>query len=56
MLTEKTLNKIVYEYQHGGVQNYHPEISFAERKILLKYLFSLPSKCSPECEATHKNS
>ena len=56
MLTEKTLNKIVYEYQHGGVQNYHPEISLSERKALLKYLFSLPSKCAPECEATHKNS
>lgn len=55
MLTEKTLNKIVYEYQHGGVKNYHPEISLSERKLLLKYLFSLPSKCAPECEATHTN-
>ena len=53
MLTQKTLDKIVYEYQHGGVQNYHPEISLSERKALLKYLFSLPSKCAPECEANH---
>jgi len=55
MLTEKTLNKIVYEYQHGGVKNYHPEISMVERKALLKYLLRLPSKCSAECEATHTN-
>jgi hypothetical protein len=53
MLTQKTLDKIVYEYQHGGVQNYHPEISLSERKALLKYLFSLPSKCASECEANH---
>ena len=53
MLSQKTLDKIVYEYQHGGVQNYHPEISMVERKALLKYLFSLPSKCSPECEVSH---
>ena len=56
MLSQKTLDKIVYEYQHGGVKQYHPEISLSERKALLKYLFSLPSKCAPECEATHKNS
>ena len=53
MLTKKTLEKIVYEYQHGGVQNYHPEISMRERKALLRYLLSLPNKCSAECEATH---
>ena len=53
MLSQNTLDKIVYEYQHGGVKNYHPEISMGERKALLKYLFSLPSKCSAECEATH---
>ena len=35
MLSENTLNKIVFEYQHGGVKNFHPEISFAERKALL---------------------
>ena len=55
MLTEKTLNKIVYEYQHGGVQNYHPEISLSERMALIKYLAKMPSKCAPECEATHTN-
>lgn len=53
MLSQKTLDKIVYEYQHGGVKNFHPEISLSERKALLRYLFSLPSKCSAECEATH---
>lgn len=55
MLTKNTLDKITYEYQHGGVQNYHPEISMRERKALLKYLLSLPTKCSPECEASHTN-
>lgn len=53
MLTQTTLDKIIYEYQHGGVQAYHPEISMRERKALLRYLFSLPNKCSTECEATH---
>ena len=53
MLTQITLDKIVYEYQHGGVQNYHPEISLSERKALLKYLFSLPAKCPADCEANH---
>lgn len=53
MLTEKTLDRIVYEYQHGGVKNYHPEISMRERMALIKYLASLPTKCSPECEVTH---
>ena len=54
MLTQTPLDKIVYEYQHGGVQQYHPEISMIERKALLKYLFSIPNKCSnPDCEANH---
>ena len=53
MLTQTTLDKIVYEYQHGGVQGNHPELTAYERKALLGYLFRLPSKCSPECEATH---
>lgn len=53
MLTQKTLDKITYEYQHGGVTQNHPEISLSERKALLRYLISLPTKCSPECEATH---
>lgn len=46
MLTQTTLDKIVYEYQHGGVTQYHPEISMRERKALLKYLISLPTTCS----------
>lgn len=53
MLTQKTLDKIVYEYQHGGVQGNHPELTAYERKALLGYLFRLPFKCSSECEATH---
>ncbi len=53
MLTQTTLEKITYEYQHGGVKGNHPELTTYERKALLKYLFSLPSKCSAECEATH---
>ena len=49
MLSEKTFNKIVFEYQHGGVKNFHPEISFSERKALLKYLFSIPTHKDCEC-------
>ena len=48
MLTQKTLNKIVYDYQHGGVKNYHPEISMRERKALLSYLLK-GGKCLPNC-------
>jgi len=44
MLSEKTFNKIVAEYQNGGVISNHPELTTYERKVLLKYLFSLPSK------------
>ena len=50
MLSNKTLDKIVYEYQHGGVKQYHPEISMSERKALLKYLFSLPTHKNCDCE------
>ncbi len=50
MLTQKTLDKIVYEYQHGGVQAYHPEISMRERKALLRYLFSLPTHKNIDCD------
>ena len=50
MLSQKTLDKIVFEYQHGGVQNYHPEISMRERKLLLKYLFSLPTHKDCDCK------
>ena len=46
MLTEKTLEKIVYEYQHGGVKSNHPELTTYQRKALLKYLFRLPTHCS----------
>lgn len=53
MLTQTTLDAIVYEYQHGGVKSYRHSISMAERKALLKYLFTLPTKCDPACEATH---
>ena len=48
MLTQNTLDKIVYEYQHGGVQVNHPELTTYERKALLKHLFSLPTTC-PNC-------
>jgi len=40
MLTQNTLDKIVYEYQHGGVKSNHPELTTYERKALLKH-FSL---------------
>ena len=53
MLTQTTLDAIVYEYQHGGVKSYRHSISMTERKALLKYLFTLPTKCDPACEATH---
>jgi hypothetical protein len=55
MLTEKTLNKIVYEYQHGGVLGNHPELTTFERKALVKHLLGMSTKCPAECEATHKN-
>lgn len=45
MLTQKTLDAIVYEYQHGGVKSNHPELTTYERKALLKHLFSLPTHC-----------
>ena len=31
MLTQNTLDKIVYEYQHGGVKSNHPELTTYER-------------------------
>ena len=46
MLTQTTLDKIVYEYQHGGVKSNHPELTTYERKALLKHLYSLPTNCS----------
>ncbi len=49
MLTQTTLDKITYEYQHGGVKSNHPELTTYERKALLKYLFSLPTYCK-DCE------
>lgn len=49
MLTQTTLDKIKYEYQHGGVKGNHPELTTYERKALLKYLFSLPTYCK-DCE------
>lgn len=52
MLTQTTLDKITYEYQHGGVKGNHPELTTYERKALLKYLFSLPTHCST-CEQGH---
>jgi hypothetical protein len=53
MLSQKTLDKIVYEFQHGGVKGNHPELTTYERKALLRYLLSVPTTCSAECEATH---
>ena len=52
MLTQTTLDKIVYEYQHGGVKSNHPELTTYERKALLKHLFSLPAHCNL-CEQGH---
>ena len=52
MLTQNTLDKIVYEYQHGGVKSNHPELTTYERKALLKHLFSLPTYCTL-CEQGH---
>jgi hypothetical protein len=49
MLSKNTLEKIVYEYQHGGVKSNHPELTTYERKALLKYLFSLPTHKDCEC-------
>jgi len=48
MISQKILEKIIHESNHGGVQNYHPEISFAERKVLLNYLIK-GGKCLDTC-------
>ena len=48
MLSEKTAMKIIHESNHGGVQNYHPEISMRERKALLNYILR-DGKCLPNC-------
>ena len=50
MLTEKMLEKITYEYQHGGVQSYRYQISTRERKALVKYLLSIPTHTNCDCE------
>jgi hypothetical protein len=50
MLTQKMLDTIVYEYQHGGVQSYRHQISMGERKALIKYLISLPTHTNCDCE------
>jgi len=48
MISQKTLEKIIHESNHGGVQNYHPEINMVERKALLKYLLR-GGKCLDTC-------
>ena len=53
MLTKNTLDKIVYEYQHGGVKGNHPELTAYERKALVRHLLGMSTKCPAECEATH---
>lgn len=53
MLSQKTLEKIIHESNHGGVQNYHPEISFSERKYLLNYLLK-GGKCLDTCHLCAK--
>lgn len=53
MLTKNTLDKIVYEYQHGGVLGNHPELTAYERKALVRHLLGMSTKCPAECEATH---
>jgi hypothetical protein len=50
MLTQKMLDTIVYEYQHGGVKSYRHQISMGERKALIKYLISLPTHTNCDCE------
>jgi hypothetical protein len=55
VLTKNTLDKIVYEYQHGGVKGNHPELNTYERKALLKHLFSLPTLLLMLCERINKN-
>ena len=49
MLTQTTLDRIVYEYQQGGVKSNHPELTTYERKTRLKHLFSMPSYCKVTC-------
>ncbi len=50
MLTQKTFDKIVFEYQHGGVEQHHPEINLTERIWLIKYLAKLPFHKDCDCE------
>ncbi len=52
MLSEKTFNKIVWEYQNGGVVSNHPELTTYERKVLLRYLISLPTVTKVTKQAT----
>lgn len=40
MLTKKTLDKIIAEYQNGGVIGNHPELTTIERKWLIRYLIT----------------
>lgn len=48
MLNQKTLEKIIHESNHGGVQAYHPELTAYERKSLVMYLIR-GGKCLDTC-------
>lgn len=48
MLSQKTLEKIIHESNHGGVQANHPELTIRERKMLLNYLLK-GGKCLDTC-------
>ena len=48
MLSKNTMNKIIHESNHGGVQANHPELTIVERKALLNYLIR-GGKCLEGC-------
>jgi hypothetical protein len=53
MLSTITLNKIIHESNHGGVQGNHPELTFSERKYLINYLLK-GGKCLDTCHLCEK--
>jgi hypothetical protein len=48
MISQNTLEKITHEYNHGGIQANHPELTTVERNALIKYLLK-GGKCLDGC-------
>lgn len=50
MISDSARNRLIHEYNNGGIRSVYPEYSDANRREFMKELIKDQPKCSDTCE------